>query len=144
VVNERDSSSASDRNQKISKHLFSCTLISPCVSYPLCSSRLLRLVLERSISLLLNDSPAVFLAFLWEEASLSAQWDLPNGPAILHRLRNYVPASPASQPPFLREERERPERDEYDHRNVESVYPYRYRVGELQSVVTNREISKAF
>lgn len=54
-----------------------------------------------------------------------------------------MPASPASQSPFLGEH-ERPERDEYDHPNAESVCLYRYRVGELQPVVTNREISKAF
>lgn len=77
-------------------------LISPArlLLVPACSLRLLRLILERSISILLNDPLAVFLALLWEEASLRAQWDLPNGPAIPHRLRNWAPASPASQPPF--------------------------------------------
>jgi hypothetical protein len=77
-----------------------------------------------SCTILLNDSVgSLFLALLWEEASLSAQWDLPNGPAILHRLRNCAPASPASQPPFPREEHERREHDEYDHHNAESVCP---------------------
>jgi hypothetical protein len=125
---------------------FSCTLVSLArlVLVSACSSHLLRLIPEHSISILLNNPLAVFLALLWEEASLSAQRDLPNGPAILHRLRNCAPASPASQPPFPREEHERLEHDEYGHRNAESVRPYRYRVGKLQPVMTNREVSKAF
>ena len=50
----------------------------------------------------------------------------PDSPRILHRRGNCPPASPASQPPFPREEHERLEHDEYGHRNAESVCPYRY------------------
>jgi hypothetical protein len=73
------------RNRKFQNaFVFLCEPFSCALIFPARLHLVTRLFLA-SRTILLNDSAdSLFLALLWEEASLSAQWDLPNGPAILH------------------------------------------------------------